>query len=108
LPYLECGPGVFRFPEILGFHKKEAIMADCEVHKRLRQELDEELKRFDYNTQQAFRLSFNLELEQYSLSTQDVAAILKKTPQQIEEMVSKVRSHPEQKGLLGAIPSRDR
>jgi hypothetical protein len=43
----------------------------------------------------------------YTLNEQEVPAILEKTPDEINVILSRVRSHLELKGLLHALPSRN-
>lgn len=80
-------------------------MADNEFQGRLRKELDDELQQFTEIEQQAARLYFNLD-GGYNLNLQEVAAILKRTPDEVTLMISRIREHLQRKELIHTLPSR--
>jgi DNA-directed RNA polymerase sigma subunit (sigma70/sigma32) len=82
-------------------------VADYEFQERLKTELHDELRTFTEMEQRIAKLYFNLE-GGYNLTTQEIGAIVKRNPDEVMLIVSKIRDHLERKELIHALPCRTR
>lgn len=71
--------------------------------RQLRKELKTELSRFNDLEQMVAKLWFQLD-GQYLYDVAEVAAMLKRTPEEIRFIIEKITNHLEQKELLHALP----
>lgn len=82
-------------------------MADLEFHQKLREELNEELKRFNDLEREVARLYFRLD-GGYTYSPAEVANLLRRNPEEVRLIITKILDHLQQKELVHALPRRMR
>lgn len=78
-------------------------MADLEFHQKLREELNEELKCFNDLEREVARLYFRLD-GGYTYTPPEVAKLLRRNPDEVRFIITKIFSHLQQKELVHALP----
>lgn len=80
-------------------------MADLEFHKKLSEQLNEELQRFDHLERTVARIYFRLEGGD-SYSPAEVAKLVRPNPDEVTFIIGKILNHLQQKELVHALPRR--
>jgi DNA mismatch repair ATPase MutS len=80
-------------------------MADLEFYKKLSEQLNEELQRFNDVERIIARLYFRLE-GGYTYSPAEVAKLVRRNPDEVTFIIGKILDHLQQKELLHALPRR--
>lgn len=82
-------------------------MSDLEFNQKLREELNEELKRFNDLEREVARVYFRLD-GGYTYSPTEVAKLLRRNPDEVRLIITKILDHLQQKELVHALPRRMR
>ena len=80
-------------------------MADLEFHKKLSEQLNDELQRFHDLERTVARLYFRLE-GGYTYSPAEVAKLVRRNPDEVTFIIGKILDHLQQKELVHALPRR--
>lgn len=80
-------------------------MSDSEFQKELREELNEELRRFNDLEREVARLYFRLD-GGYTYSPEEVAKLLRRNPGEVRLILQKILDHLQRKELVHALPRR--